>query len=110
MLALGHPLAERGRSLTWAMVALLAGLALALLPLSTALLVLSLAILVVLSLIDTRVALVTTLVIAPLKVLLETEVLIARELPIDIGQIALAVTVSIWLARSIATQKRLALP
>ena len=94
----------------WGAVALLAGLMAALLSWQTALLILVIAILLVGSLIDTRVALVTTLVIAPLKILLETEVPFTKELPVDIGQIALFVTVSIWLARAIATRKRLALP
>jgi putative inorganic carbon (hco3(-)) transporter len=97
------------RPFVWGGVALLAGLAVALLSWQASLFLMVLAILFVGSLIDTRVALITTLVIAPLKVLLETEVPFARELPVDIGQIALFATVSIWLARSIATRKRLAL-
>ena len=98
------------RPLLWGAVGLFAGLMTALLSWQTALLILVIAILFVGSLIDTRVALVTTLVIAPLKILLETEVPFTKELPVDIGQIALFVTVSIWLARAIATRKRLALP
>src|SRR5512140_2868410 len=107
MITLGYPLVDRGRSLAWATIALVAGLALAVLPLSTALLALSLAILVVLSLIDARVALFVTLAIGPLKILTETEVPLARELPLDIGQIAFFATLGIWVARSIATRRRL---
>src|SRR5260221_2192301 len=95
------------RSLLWAAIAFAAGVALYVMPLSTALLVLTLAILIVLSLIDTRIALFVTLVIGPLKILTETEVPLARELPIDIGQIAFFATLGIWVVRSIAMRQQM---
>ena len=95
------------RSLLWAAIACAAGVAIYVMPLSTALLVLTLAILIVLSLIDTRIALFVTLVIGPLKILTETEVPLARELPIDIGQIAFFATLGIWVVRSIAMRQQM---
>ncbi|MEP7286196.1 MAG: O-antigen ligase family protein [Chloroflexota bacterium] len=95
------------QSLVWAVVALLCGIALAVLPLQLALAGLLLALLCILSLIDTRVALIVTLVIAPLKILTETELPFAHQIPLDIGQIALICTFGIWLTRSIADNRRL---
>jgi len=81
-------------------------LVLYILPLRISLLVLAFAILIVLSLIDTRIALFVTLVIGPLKILTETELPFIAQLPLDIGQIAFFATLGIWVARSIATRRR----
>src|SRR4051794_13918556 len=79
----------------------------AILPMRLAVGLLVGAVLCILSLIDIRVALVITLIVAPLKILLETEFAPARELPIDIGQIALFATFGIWMARAVAARQRL---
>jgi hypothetical protein len=107
MLALAQPLTLRNRSLVWAAVALVVGLVLNLLPLQTSVLLLGLTILIILSLIDIRVALFVTLVLAPLKILTETEIPLARELPVDIGQIAFFATLGIWVAHSIASRRHI---
>ncbi len=93
----------RWRAFAWALVALLAGVLIALLPPDLSLLVLVAVILGVFSLIEPRVALLVTLAIAPLKTLIETESRLT--LPLDIGQIAFAATLAMWLARSIAARR-----
>jgi putative inorganic carbon (hco3(-)) transporter len=87
----------------WLLIALLAGLLIALLPPIVSLSVLGVTALGILSLIDLRVALLVTLTVAPLKTLIETESRLS--LPLDVGQLALAATLGIWLARSIAQHR-----
>ena len=89
--------------LGWIALAVLAGIAVAVLPISVSLPGLAILALCVLSLIDLRVALVATLTIAPLKTLLETE----THLMFDVGQLALLATLGIWIARNIADRRRL---
>jgi putative inorganic carbon (HCO3(-)) transporter len=93
-------------SYPWLAIALLTGTLAAVLPPQISLLLFGMAVLGVLSLIDVRVALLATLVIAPFKQLIETEL----HLSLDPGQLALLVTVGIWLARSIADKRRLGIP
>lgn len=93
--------------LLWLGAALCAG-ALAALPLEVAWLLLACATLGILSLIDLRVAVAATLVLAPMKALIETES--AVRLPLDIGQIAFAWTVALWIFKQIAVQRRIVLP
>ena len=99
-IAYGPPVRENA---VWLVVALLVGLAIAVLPPNVSLPVLAIVILCVFSLIDRRVALVSLLVIAPFKALIDTEV----PGTFDLGQIALLATVAIWIARDIASRHRL---
>jgi putative inorganic carbon (HCO3(-)) transporter len=92
--------------LLWLGAAISAG-ALAALPLEVAYLLLACAALSVLSLIDLRAAVAATLVLSPMKALIETEA--AVRLPLDIGQIAFAWTVALWLLKQIAGQRRVVL-
>lgn len=98
----------RGQTVAWALLGLLAGTLIGLLPPGASALALLLGLLGVLSLIDLRVALVVTLTVAPLKALIETESRI--DWPLDIGQLAFLALIGIWLARSIAARRRLDLP
>jgi O-antigen ligase len=91
----------------WAVIAVAAGVVFAMLPLQTAVLILVVTALIVLSLIDTRVAVVMALVLGPLKILTETEIPFFRELPIDIGQLTFLWLVAVWLMKSIAARRRL---
>jgi putative inorganic carbon (HCO3(-)) transporter len=91
----------------WLGAAIGAG-ALAALPLEVAFLFLACAALGILSLIDLRAAVAATLVLSPMKTLIETES--AVRLPLDIGQIAFAWTVALWLLKQIAAQRRVVLP
>jgi len=95
------------RSGVWALLALLAGIVVAVLTPGGSLFVLAFIALLILSLIDLRVALLATLTLAPLKVLTETEFPPARDLPLDVGQLLLLATLGIWLARSIAERRQL---
>lgn len=97
-------------TLLWVVIALACGAILALLPLELAVAALTLAILIVVSLIDIRAAIIITLVISPLKILTESEIQFARDLPIDIGQIAFLFVVVIWLAKSIAANRKISIP
>lgn len=90
----------------WAGAALAAGLIAGSAPLSTALAILGGAALIVISLIDVRAALFALLIFAPFKALIETES--AVQLPIDIGQIVLIMTLGIWAMKSIAARRSLA--
>ncbi len=94
-------------SLAWLSAAIGVG-ALAALPLELAWLSLASIALAVLSLIDLRVAVTATLILAPMKTLIETEA--AVRLPLDIGQILFAYTVGLWLLKQIAAQRRIILP
>jgi putative inorganic carbon (hco3(-)) transporter len=94
-------------SLVWAGIAVAVGVIFAVLPLQVAVLVLIVTVLIVSSLIDTQVAVVMALVLGPLKILTETEILFFRELPIDIGQITFLWLVAVWLMKSIAARRRL---
>ncbi len=93
--------------LIWLGAAIGAGL-LAALPLEIASLALAGVTLSVLSLLDLRVAVAATLTLAPLKALIETEATV--RLPIDIGQVAFAGTVGVWLLKQIASERRVVLP
>lgn len=86
-------------------MALLIGLAAGLLPLDLALLAGGCVALLVISLIDLRAALILTLTLAPLKALIETESRIA--LPLDIGQIALLLTLGLWALRMVVERRTL---
>ncbi|PJF31540.1 MAG: hypothetical protein CUN51_04210 [Candidatus Thermofonsia Clade 1 bacterium] len=94
-------------TLLWLCAAIGAGL-LAALPLEVAFLALAAAALVTLSLVDLRVAVAATLILAPLKALIETES--AVRLPVDIGQIVFAGTVALWLLKQIEAERRIILP
>ncbi len=94
-------------SILWLGTAIGAG-ALAALPLEVAFLSLACAALGILSLIDLRAAVTATLVLAPMKALIETEA--AVRLPLDIGQLAFAWTVALWLLKQIAAQRHIVLP
>ncbi len=94
-------------TILWLGAAVGAG-ALAALPLEVAFLCLACATLGILSLIDLRAAVAATLVLSPMKTLIETES--AVRLPLDIGQIAFAWTVALWLLKQIATQRCVVLP
>lgn len=91
----------------WLIAALGVGM-LAALPPDYGLLILGGTALFVLSLIDLRVAVTATLILAPMKALIETES--ALRLPLDIGQIAFAFTVGLWLLKQIAESRRVVLP
>ncbi|MDW8298029.1 MAG: O-antigen ligase family protein [Anaerolineae bacterium] len=91
----------------WLGMAIGAGL-IAALPLESAFLILACVALGILSLLDLRVAVAVTLILAPLKALIETE--LAVRLPVDIGQIAFALTVSLWLIKQVAAQQCVVLP
>lgn len=91
----------------WLIAALGVG-ALAALPLEYAVLSLGGLALCVLSLIDLRVAVAATLILAPMKALIETES--ALRLPLDIGQVAFALTVGLWLLKQIAESRQVVLP
>jgi putative inorganic carbon (HCO3(-)) transporter len=97
--------ARGGQTAAWALIGLLAGVLIGLLPPGASALVLLIGLLGVLSLIDLRVALVVTLTVAPLKALMETESRV--DWPLDIGQLAFLALIGIWLARSIAARRRL---
>jgi putative inorganic carbon (hco3(-)) transporter len=86
----------------WLAAAMLLGLAAALFPLPTLLLIGVVGLLVVFY-IEPLLALCFMLTVAPLKTLLETEASII--LPIDIGQIALALFVGIWAVRYLVEKK-----
>jgi O-antigen ligase len=94
-------------TLLWLCAAIGAGL-LATLPIEVAFLALAAAALVTLSLVDLRVAVAATLILAPLKALIETES--AVRLPVDIGQIVFAGTVALWLLKQIEAERRIILP
>lgn len=91
----------------WLCAAIGAGL-LAALPLEVAFLALAAAALVTFSLLDLRVAVAATLILAPLKALIETEA--AVRLPLDIGQIAFAGTVGLWMLKQVGAERRIILP
>ncbi len=93
--------------LGWLIAALGVG-GLAALPLDYAVLFLGGLALCLLSLIDLRVAVAATLILAPMKALIETEA--ALRLPLDIGQIAFALTAALWLLKQIAESRRVMLP
>jgi hypothetical protein len=83
--------------------ALAVGLAVALLPPEAAVALVVGAVLLILIAIEPMAGLVITLSVAPLKTLIETEAEI--NLPADVGQIALAVTVGVWFARRVADRR-----
>ncbi len=91
----------------WVLIALAAGIAAAILPPTVGLLVLIGLVLCIAGLIDPRVLLITTLIVAPLKVLIETEVPAASQLPLDIGQIVFGLTLVFWAAHAIAVHRKL---
>ncbi len=91
----------------WLGAAIGAGL-LAALPLEIAFLALAGMTLAALSLIDLRIPVAVTLILAPLKALIETEA--AWHLPADIGQIVFAGTVGVWLLKQIASGRRIIVP
>lgn len=95
------------KRLLWAALAIFIGTALALLPLPVALLALIVSILTALASIDERIALIITLFVAPLKVLLETEIPALAALPLDIGQLMLLFTLVLWLAHTTIRRKKL---
>lgn len=94
-------------TLLWLCAAIGTGL-LAALPLEIAFLALAVAALVTLSLLDLRVAVAVTLILAPLKALIETEA--AVRLPLDIGQIAFAGAVGLWVLKQVTAERRIILP
>jgi putative inorganic carbon (HCO3(-)) transporter len=91
------------------LIALVAGIGAALLPPTGGLLLVAVVGLCIIGLIEPRIALIATLVIAPLKVLTETELPLAGALPLDIGQLSLLLTILIWLVHSIAVHRQLGL-
>jgi putative inorganic carbon (hco3(-)) transporter len=107
---IAEPVTSHWRGALWSTLAVLCGAAVGFLPLPAAIAILVAGTLLVGALIDTRVAVITTLVIAPLKVLTETQLPITKTLPLDIGQITLLLTAAIWIAKSIASKRTLNLP
>ncbi|HRE47511.1 MAG TPA: hypothetical protein PLD47_07280 [Aggregatilineales bacterium] len=94
-------------SFLWLLPAIGLGLIAGLLPPLPALVLIGGMGLLIVTLIDPRIGLTVTLIVAPLKTLIETEA--ALKLPLDVGQIALLITLAAWLMRSIADQRRIGL-
>lgn len=88
----------------WLLLALFGGLGAALLPLSASFALFGVCGLLIMIAIEPRIGLLVMLVIAPLKALIDTESRI--ELPFDLGQLALVITLGAWLARAIAARQR----
>jgi hypothetical protein len=94
----------------WAALGVAFGVACALLPLEIAVLSGGFLTLAALTVIDLRAGLFALLVLAPLKTLIETESRFGAALPLDIGLIALAFVVAVWILRGIAEDRRLNIP
>ncbi len=93
----------RQQVLIWLLIGVLGGIAAAVLPWQTSLLILALAIVILGGLIDTRIALIATLILGPLKILLETEIPFFQGIP-DVGQLALALTLVSWFVGAIVNR------
>jgi len=89
----------------WILAAIGAGILAGVLPVQWSLLVFGGIGLGLLCMIDVRIGVLITLVLAPLKTLIETEG--HYPLPLDVGQIALILTFGTWLMRSIADRRRI---
>jgi len=101
-----YPATAAPRKLLLGTAALVLGTVIALLPLESAVLALGLGGLAVLALIEPLGAVVVLLVVAPTKALIETEAVFS--LPVDIGQITLAIVFGAWLLNRLAQHRRLA--
>lgn len=99
--------ARISKPLIWIGTALLAGILAGSAPPSVSLPILGGAALLILSLIDLRAALFALLIFAPFKALIETES--AIQLPLDIGQILLILTLGLWAMKSVAARRSLGL-
>lgn len=91
--------------LAWAALAAALGVAAALLPTGQFFITLVLAALVVAALIAPVAGAAALLILAPLRTLIATEAALA--LPLDIGQLALLITLAAWLVRDLAARRRL---
>lgn len=94
--------------IAWGALALLLGLAIGLLPLPITVGMLGAAVVGVALLVEPVLALALMLGIAPMKTLIQTESPLA--LPVDVGQIAFAATVGLWLVTRAIYQGRRTLP
>ncbi len=91
--------------LAWAALALMVGLAAALLPAEQSFIAAALVVLIAAALITPVAGAVALLILAPLRTLIATEAALA--LPLDIGQLALLITLAAWLMRDLAAHRRL---
>lgn len=101
--ALRFPGSGRLLPLLWGSVAALVGLFIATQPAEAALLALAVAALGLLAVITPLAALVTLLLVAPLRALIATES--ALQFPLDVGQMALAGLLAFWLIYRIVHQR-----
>ncbi|MCD4685013.1 MAG: O-antigen ligase family protein [Anaerolineae bacterium] len=108
MLADATRLHPRHAMIAWAGLALGVGLCVALLPLPLVVIGLGAAGLSLILLAEPALGLVVMLSVAPLKTLIATEAPVA--LPVDVGQLAFALTVGAWLVQRISTQRDAPLP
>jgi putative inorganic carbon (hco3(-)) transporter len=92
-------------NLLYAMIAAVAGLALAFLPTQAAVLAIAVLALLILAAITPLAALIAMLILAPLRTLIATEA--AFQLPLDIGQIALLGFLAAWVVYRITRQQPL---
>jgi len=94
----------------WAALGVAFGVACASLPLEIVVLSGGFLTLAALTVIDVRAGLFALLALSPLKTLIETESRFGAALPLDIGLIALAFVVAVWILRGIAEDRRLNIP
>ncbi len=91
------------RRTIWAVIAAALGLAAGVLPLSALIAAAGVIGISLIGLAQPIALLITTLIVAPLKALIDTE----SATPFDPGQIAFGLTVAVWLINRIATRRRL---
>lgn len=98
------PLPDRSATtFAWASIAVMAGLAIAALPMVWAVMVIGVVGLSIVLLLEPTLALVMMLLLAPMKTLIETEFPIS--LPVDVGQMTLALALGVWLLRHLQLQE-----